>query len=92
MVSTGKDASVSPKKPVPPGGSGDRPLPARLDPRLGRSGSGRSSRTDSPAGERERRPRPAGPRTRRVTVLTRVAAGVVSVVLLSTTCWCWYLG
>ncbi|RBY89842.1 LCP family protein [Blastococcus sp. TF02A-26] len=81
---------MSPKKPVPPGESGDRPLPARLDPRLGRSGSGRSSRSDSPAAER--RPRAAGPRTPRVTVLTRVAAGVVSAVLLATTGWGWYLG
>jgi LCP family protein required for cell wall assembly len=35
---------VTPRNPVPAGGSGDRRLPARLDPRLGRPGSARRRR------------------------------------------------
>ena len=82
---------MSPRKPVPPGGSGDRRLPAHLDPRLGRSGP------DSPAPDARRRgsddatARPAS-RTRRATVVVRVLAGVLSLTLLATTGWSWYLG
>ncbi|MGY1773897.1 LCP family protein [Blastococcus sp. SYSU D00813] len=87
---------MSPKKPVPPGESGDRPLPARLDPRLGRPGSGRSPRAErtDERPDRGRRPAPTAgrPRTRRATVVTRALAGVVSAVLLATTGWSWYLG
>ncbi|MGY1743498.1 MULTISPECIES: LCP family protein [unclassified Blastococcus] len=109
---------MSPKKPVPPGDPGDRPLPARLDPRLGRAGSGRSSRAEGADGDAGGRravdhrasdhravdhradrgaDRPAGrgaPRrgTGRVTVVARVLAGVLSVALLATTGWSWYLG
>ncbi len=93
MVSTGKDTSVSRKNPVPPGESGDRQLPARLDPRLGRPGSGRTSRSERPAGEpRGGSTRTAGRRTARGTVVTRVLAGALSAVLLASTGWSWYLG
>lgn len=81
---------MSPKNPVPPSGSGDRQLPARLDPRLGRSGS--SARSAGVLGERKAGLRPARQRTARAAVLTRVVAGLVSAVLLSTTGWGWYLG
>ncbi|WP_029432596.1 LCP family protein [Blastococcus sp. URHD0036] len=83
---------MSPKNPVPPGEPGDRQLPARLDPRLGRPGSGRTSRSDRPADERRGGTRPPGRRTHRGTVLARVVAGIVSAVLLATTGWGWYLG
>ena len=83
---------MSPKNPVPPGESGDRPLPARLDPRLGRPGSGRTPRSERPAEERRGTARPAGRRTPRLTVATRVLAGALSAVLLASTGWSWYLG
>jgi LCP family protein required for cell wall assembly len=84
---------VSPKNPVPPGDSGDRQLPARLDPRLGRPGSDRTSRAERRADERSGAARPGGRRrARRAIVVTRVLAGALSVVLLATTGWSWYLG
>jgi LCP family protein required for cell wall assembly len=83
---------VSPKKPVPPGESGDRQLPARLDPRLGRPGAGRTPDPERAADERRRSTRPAGRRTRRLTVVTRALAGLLSALLLASTGWSWYLG
>ncbi|MGY1773898.1 LCP family protein [Blastococcus sp. SYSU D00813] len=71
---------MSPRTPEPPGG---RRLPARLDPRLGRSDGGRPAAVARPGGR---------PRTRRVTVVARVVAGLLSVALLATTGWSWYLG
>jgi len=84
---------VSSENSDPPGRPGDRPLPAHLDPRLGRLGSGRAARADEgddgggahPAGD-GRRPTP------RVAVVTRVLAGVVSATLLIVSGWGWYLG
>ncbi|MGY1746353.1 LCP family protein [Blastococcus sp. SYSU D00695] len=86
---------MSTKNPDPPGGSGDRPLPARLDPRLGRPGSGRTPGSERPAAERPadaREGRGSGRRGRRTTVATRVVAGALSALLLSGTGWSWYLG
>ncbi|SEO70681.1 LCP family protein [Trujillonella endophytica] len=94
---------MSPKKPTPPGesgrsaepgASGDRSLPPRLDPRVGRSGSSRAPRPAAPAGHAPADA--AGParrgRTRRTTIVVRALAGLLSAVLLSTTGWSWYLG
>ncbi|MGY1743497.1 MULTISPECIES: LCP family protein [unclassified Blastococcus] len=81
---------MSPREPA---GSGDRSLPAHLDPRLGRSGSGRDSRPEPRAGSRRDAVRADGrPRTRPVTVAARVLAGLLSLALLATTGWSWYLG
>ncbi|WP_409330483.1 LCP family protein [Trujillonella humicola] len=91
---------MSPKKPGPPGESGDRQLPARLDPRLGRPGSGRTAgagraeapaRAGSPVRTDPARPGGRG-RARRAAVATRVLAGLLSCVLLASTGWSWYLG
>jgi LCP family protein required for cell wall assembly len=69
-----------------PGPSGDRQLPARLDPRAGRPASARSSSRPEPAqGDGHRR-------TGRAARVTRVVAGVLSVVLLAGSGWGWYLG
>jgi LCP family protein required for cell wall assembly len=84
---------VSPKKPVLPGEPGGRPLPPRLDPRLGRSSTGHSSAAERPEGERRGASRPGGRRrTRPVTVAARVLAGLVSAALLTASGWGWYLG
>ncbi|MGY1813425.1 LCP family protein [Blastococcus sp. SYSU D00820] len=84
---------MSAKKPGPPGSGENRPLPARLDPRLGRSGSSRAGSaprdTDAPPAA------PARTRSRRTgpgAVLARTVAGIVSVVLLATSGWGWHLG
>ncbi|HEV7189309.1 MAG TPA: LCP family protein [Blastococcus sp.] len=60
---------------------GGRALPARLDPRAGRSGKVRDA-VDRPAP-----PRPV----RRGVVVVRFVGAVLSVVLLATTGWGWYL-
>ncbi|SEO70666.1 LCP family protein [Trujillonella endophytica] len=80
---------MSTRRPDPHGGDG-RSLPPRLDPRLGRAGSGRPAHPgghDPLAADR-----PARRPTRRATVVTRVLAGVLSAVVLATTGWSWYLG
>ncbi|MGY1813424.1 LCP family protein [Blastococcus sp. SYSU D00820] len=87
---------MSTDEPGSPGPRRDRPLPPRLDPRLGRPGGARASgaRAEGP-----RRPvgshasgRAGTGRTRRAAVVGRVVAGVLSVVLLATSGWGWYLG
>jgi LCP family protein required for cell wall assembly len=61
-----------------------RPLPPRLDPRAGRpSRSASSRRSAGTAGEKP---------GRRVAVSARTIAGILSVVLLATSGWGWYLG
>jgi LCP family protein required for cell wall assembly len=85
---------VSPKNPGPPAAGGGRQLPARLDPRAGRSGSSRTDArpsretVDAPEGE-GRTPRR---RTGRAATVARAVAGVLSVVLLAGSGWGWYLG
>jgi LCP family protein required for cell wall assembly len=61
---------------------GARPLPARLDPR-----AGRVPRHGAVA---EQRPARAG--RSRLAIVARVVAGLLSVVLLGTSGWTWYLG
>jgi LCP family protein required for cell wall assembly len=60
-----------------------RPLPPRLDPRLGRSGGRPEGAAAAPRSGR------AGSRA---AVAARVVAGLVSLVLLGTSGWGWYLG
>ena len=60
---------------------GSRPLPARLDPRAGRAGRATPGRA---ADRRPRRKRSAG--------VARAVAGLLSLVLLGTSGWGWYLG
>ena len=85
---------MSPKNPGPPASGGGRQLPARLDPRGGRSGSSRTdarpprATVETPDGE-GRAPRRA---TRRAATVARAVAGVLSVVLLAGSGWGWYLG
>ena len=83
---------MSPKNPGPPAAGGDRQLPARLDPRVGRSGSGRArsrhQAADAGGGEA---PEPRR-RTGRGATVARAVAGVLSVVLLAGSGWGWYLG
>jgi LCP family protein required for cell wall assembly len=57
-----------------------RPLPPRLDPR-----AGRPSRPAAPGD-------PTGPGRRRLAAGARVVAGLLSLVLLGTSGWGWYLG
>ncbi|MEI4270975.1 LCP family protein [Klenkia sp. LSe6-5] len=57
------------------GGDGARPLPPRLDPRVGR-----------PAGRAA-----ANPRGRRAALVARLLCGVLSVLLVSGSGWGWYL-
>src|SRR5215210_4150605 len=68
----------------------DRPLPPRLDPRLGRE-----SRRGSPArGSSAQGPNPnprRGRRRVRTAVVARSLAAVLSVVLLAGSGWGWYL-
>lgn len=59
-----------------------RPLPPRLDPRLGRDRTG--STAVRPAG--------SGSRGTRLAWAARVTAGVLSLILLGTSGWGWYLG
>ncbi|MGY1746352.1 LCP family protein [Blastococcus sp. SYSU D00695] len=72
---------------------GDRPLPGRLDPRLGRGGTG-APRSDhrSAAPVRPGRPGPRARRAGRATVAARAVAGLLSAALLLGTGWSWYLG
>ena len=85
---------MSPKNPGPPASEGGRQLPARLDPRAGRSGSSRSDArsprgtVETPDGE-DRAPRRS---TGRAATVARAIAGVLSVVLLAGSGWGWYLG
>lgn len=85
---------MSPKNPGPPAGEGGRPLPARLDPRAGRSGSSRSDArpsggaAEAPGADRRAPVR----RTARAASVGRVVAAVLSVVLLVGSGWGWYLG
>jgi LCP family protein required for cell wall assembly len=83
---------VSPRHPGPPAAGGDRQLPARLDPRAGRPGSGRArsrypsddaTGTDGPAPRR---------RSGRAATAARAVAGALSVLLLAGSGWGWYLG
>ncbi|MBN1093825.1 LCP family protein [Blastococcus sp. TML/M2B] len=64
--------------------NGDRPLPARLDPRAG-APSRRERRADARAGR-------GGAGRRRAVVAGRVATAVVSAALLAGSGWGWYLG
>ncbi|SET77667.1 LCP family protein [Geodermatophilus poikilotrophus] len=83
---------MSPKNPGPPAAGGDRQLPARLDPRAGRSASGRArSRHQVGDGSEPDGPEPRR-RTGRAATAARVVAGVLSVVLLAGSGWGWYLG
>ncbi len=83
---------MSPKNPGPPGAGGDRQLPARLDPRTGRSGSTRArSRHQASDAVDEEGPAPRR-RTSRAATAARAVAGVLSVVLLAGSGWGWYLG
>ncbi|MGY1682442.1 LCP family protein [Geodermatophilus sp. SYSU D01176] len=83
---------MSPKKPGSPAAGGDRQLPARLDPRAGRSGSGRArSRHQAADSPDEQAPEPRR-RTGRAATAARAVAGVLSVVLLAGSGWGWYLG
>lgn len=66
---------------VEPDESGQRPLPARLDPRVGRPTRAASSH-----------PQPARARTRRSAAFARIVGAVLSAVLLGTSGWGWYLG
>ncbi|MGZ4656736.1 MAG: LCP family protein [Blastococcus sp.] len=66
---------------------GSRPLPGRLDPRLGKG----SSRSASSAGRRGGRHAGAGRPAPRAAVLARVVCGVLSVLLLAGSGWGWYL-
>jgi LCP family protein required for cell wall assembly len=61
---------------------GHRPLPPRLDPRAGRAPRGATAATGD---------RPRGG-MRRLAVAVRVIAGLLSLVLLGTSGWGWYLG
>ncbi|SDG09706.1 LCP family protein [Klenkia brasiliensis] len=74
------------------GDDGDRrPLPPRLDPRAGRAGRG-TPRPQRPATDRPGTDRPAGrPGSRRAVVAARAVAAVVSLVLVATSGWGWYL-
>jgi LCP family protein required for cell wall assembly len=84
---------MGPKKPVPPGEPGGRPLPPRLDPRVGRSSSRRSSAAERPEVDSRGASRLDGRRrARRVTVAARGLAILVSVALLTASGWGWYLG
>jgi LCP family protein required for cell wall assembly len=60
-----------------------RPLPPRLDPRAGRPARSRSTE-DGAAAPRQR--------TRRWAVVARVVGAVLSLALLATSGWGWYLG
>ncbi|TFV64196.1 LytR family transcriptional regulator [Geodermatophilus sp. DF01-2] len=67
-------------------------MPARLDPRAGRSGSSRSrSRHQAVDGPEQEGPAPRR-RTGRAATVARAVAGVLSVVLLAGSGWGWYLG
>jgi LCP family protein required for cell wall assembly len=77
-----------------PGSGGDRQVPARLDPRAGRTGSSRT-RSQAADASAEEGAAPARRRTgRAATAATaaRAVAGVLSVVLLAGSGWGWYLG
>jgi hypothetical protein len=82
------------ENPGPSGAGGDRPLPARLDPRAGRPGTGRArsrhQAADAPAEERPERPEPRR-RTGRAATAARALAAVLAVVLLAGSGWGWYL-
>ncbi len=69
-------------------GTGGRPLPPRLDPRAGRVRSAQRPPAQPAIGDRSARPG----RTRRPVVVARVVAAVLSVVLVATSGWGWYLG
>ncbi|HEX2073400.1 MAG TPA: LCP family protein, partial [Geodermatophilus sp.] len=72
-------------------GAGQRPLPARLDPRVGRPA--RQSAAAAPAEAPEATPSGRRGRTgSRLASGTRVVAGLLSLALLGTTGWGWYLG
>ncbi|SHN85109.1 transcriptional attenuator, LytR family [Geodermatophilus obscurus] len=83
------------ENPGSPAGGGDRQLPARLDPRAGRAGSGRA-RSRHQAADAVDAVDAEGPaprrRTGRAATAARVVAGVLSVVLLAGSGWGWYLG
>ncbi|QNG36008.1 LytR family transcriptional regulator [Geodermatophilaceae bacterium NBWT11] len=64
---------------------GNRPLPPRLDPR-----AGRAPRHSAPGLASAGAPRSSG--LRRAAIGARVVAGLLSVVLLATGGWGWYLG
>lgn len=66
-----------------PDGSGDRPLPPRLDPRVGR-GSRNGGRPAAGA--------PGRTRSRGSVIAFRVIGALLSLALLATTGWGWYLG
>jgi LCP family protein required for cell wall assembly len=76
----------------PSGAGSDRPLPARLDPRAGRPGTGRArsrhQAADAPGEERPESRR----RTGRAATAARAVAAVLAVVLLAGSGWGWYLG
>ncbi|ADB76897.1 LCP family protein [Geodermatophilus obscurus] len=80
------------QNPGSPAGGGDRQLPARLDPRAGRAGSGRArSRHQATDAVDAEDPAPRR-RTGRAATAARAVAGVLSVVLLAGSGWGWYLG
>ena len=66
---------------------GARPIPARLDPRAGRAPRHSARSDDSRTSARSGR---LG--TARLAVAARVVAGLLSLVLLGTSGWGWYLG
>ena len=68
--------------------SADRPLPPRLDPRAGRPGPSARSRNASASGNGGT----SASGTRRTASLIRAGAAVLSLVLLITSGWGWYLG
>ncbi len=64
-----------------------RPLPPRLDPRVGRP-----AKSSTVAGERRPGGPPPLPRARRTAVVGRAIAGLLAVTLLGASGWGWYLG
>lgn len=64
-----------------------RPLPPRLDPRVGRSNGRSPGRPDGPDGSSR-----SGRGGTRAAVTARVVATLLSLVLLGTSGWGWYLG
>ena len=79
------------ENPGPSGAGNDRPLPARLDPRAGRPGTGRArSRHQAADAPAEERPEPRR-RTGRAATAARAVAAVLAVVLLAGSGWGWYL-
>jgi LCP family protein required for cell wall assembly len=73
--------------PVPPSASGSRPLPPRLDPRAGRPSRRPDGRPEHQGGSGS-----SAGAGGKLAGLTRAVAALVTVAVLGTSGWGWYLG